>query len=64
MAASILAGIRLSRRRTSTFTHGLSKIENVIVAAIGVIVLVLAYEFGKLSITHLSGKYVASSRLE
>jgi divalent metal cation (Fe/Co/Zn/Cd) transporter len=34
MAVFILAGIRLSRRHTSTFSYGLYKLENVIAAVV------------------------------
>ena len=57
MAAFIIAGIRLSRRHTSTFSDGLYKIENIFATVVGVIVLVLAYEIARLSIKHLSGTY-------
>ena len=58
MAAFILAGIRLSRRHTSTFSFGLYKLENIIAAVVGVIVLVLTYELAKGSITHLNSTYL------
>ena len=58
MGAFIIAGIRLSRRHTSTFSSGLYKIENVIATVVGVILLVLAYELARLSIKHLSGTYM------
>ena len=58
MAAFILAGIRLSRRHTSTFSFGLYKLENIIAAVVGVIVLVLTYELAKVSITHLNSTYL------
>jgi cation diffusion facilitator family transporter len=58
MAAFILAGIRLSRRHTSTFSYGLYKLENVIAAVVGVIVLIVTYELAKVSITHLNRTYL------
>jgi cation diffusion facilitator family transporter len=58
MGAFIIAGIRLSRRHTSTFSYGLYKIENIFATVVGVIVLVLAYELARLSIKHLSGTYM------
>jgi len=58
MAAFILAGIRLSRRHTSTFSYGLYKLENIIAAAVGVIVLIVTYELAKVSITHLNRTYL------
>ena len=57
MGVMIIAGIRLSRKHTSTFSSGLYKVENIIAAVIGVVVLVITYEFAKLSITHLSGNF-------
>ena len=58
MAAFILAGIRLSRRHTSPFSYGLYKLENIIAAVVGVIVLVVTYELAKVSITHLNRTYL------
>ncbi|MEI8082331.1 MAG: cation diffusion facilitator family transporter, partial [Actinomycetes bacterium] len=58
MAAFILVGIGLAPRRTSTFPLGLYKLENIIAATIGVIVLVLAYELALVSIAHLDGTYI------
>lgn len=58
MAVFIIAGIRLSRRHTSTFSFGLYKLENIIAAVVGVIVLIVTYELAKVSITHLSSTYL------
>lgn len=57
MAVLILLGIRLSRRKTKTFTQGLYKLENIIAVIMGAIILVATYEFAKLSITHLDGSF-------
>jgi cation diffusion facilitator family transporter len=58
MGVMVIAGIRLSLRHSKNFPDGLYKVENIIAAVVGVIVLVAAYEFSRLSIKHLSGTFV------
>ena len=58
MGVMVIAGIRLSLRHSKNFPDGLYKVENIFAAVIGVIVLVAAYEFARISIKHLSGTFV------
>ena len=58
MGVFIIAGIRISRRHTSTFSFGLYKIENIIATGVGVIILVLAYELARISVKHLGGTFL------
>ena len=60
MAVFILLGIRLSRRKTKTFTEGLYKLENIIAVIMGAIILVATYELAKISITHLNGSFITN----
>jgi cation diffusion facilitator family transporter len=57
MGVLIVAGIRLSRRHSKDFPDGLYKLENIIACVVGVIILVLTYEIGRISIKHLSGTF-------
>lgn len=47
---AVLAGMKLSERRTKTFPEGLHKLENVIAVLIGVFILIGAFELGEESI--------------
>lgn len=60
MAVLIVTGIRLSGRHTTTFPNGLYKLENLFAAAVGAILLVLAYELVRASIPHLDGTLLFS----
>jgi cation diffusion facilitator family transporter len=51
-AILILLGLRLSRKHTKTFTYGLYKLENIIAAWVGVVIIILAYELARMSIGH------------
>jgi cation diffusion facilitator family transporter len=47
---AVLAGIKLSERRTRSFPEGLHKLENFIAVAIGIFILIGAFELGEESI--------------
>ncbi len=50
---AVLAGMKLSERRTRSFPQGLHKLENVIAASIGMLILVSAWELGKESVQRI-----------
>ena len=50
---AVLIGLRLSERHSETFPFGLYKLENLIAAAIGMLILFGAYELASESIRHL-----------
>ncbi len=50
---AVLIGLRLSERHSETFPFGLYKLENLIAAAIGILILFGAYELASESIRHL-----------
>lgn len=52
-SVAVLAGMRLARHRSRAFPQGLYKVENVIAAGIGVLVLVSAYELGREAVRRL-----------
>ncbi len=57
MGVLILVGIQFSRRRSATFPDGLYKLDNIVAVLVGVIILVLAYEAARLSISQLARDY-------
>jgi cation diffusion facilitator family transporter len=52
-SVAVLVGMRLARRHSRTFPQGLYKIENLTAAAIGILVLVSAWELGREAIDRL-----------
>ena len=54
---AVLAGMRLSERRTGNFPEGLYKLENMVAVSIGVLILISAYELGKESVERLFGPH-------
>lgn len=50
---AVLAGMRLSERRNSSFPQGLHKLENVIAIAIGVLILISSWELAKESLERI-----------
>lgn len=52
-SVAVLAGMRLARRHSRTFPQGLYKIENLTAAAIGILVLVSAWELGREAVDRL-----------
>lgn len=53
VSLAILAGMRFSERHTSSFPQGLHKLENVIAAAIGILILMSAWELAKESLERI-----------
>lgn len=54
-SVAVLVGLRLARRRSSNFPEGLYKIENIVGLAIGILVLVSAYELAGEAFAGLTG---------
>lgn len=52
---AVLAGMRLSERRTSSFPQGLYKLENIVAVSLGALITISAYELAKESIGRLFG---------
>lgn len=52
-SAAVWIGLRLSERHTRTFPFGLYKLENLIAAVIGILILLTAYELASESISKL-----------
>jgi len=52
-SVAVLIGLRLSRRHSRDFPNGLYKLENLVAVAIGVLILVSAYELARESIHKL-----------
>ncbi len=50
---AVLAGLRLSMRKTRVFPSGLYKLENLIATGIGILILISAYELARESIERL-----------
>ena len=51
---AVLIGLKLSRRHSRDFPNGLYKLENLVAVAIGVLILVSAYELARESISKLA----------
>jgi cation diffusion facilitator family transporter len=54
---AVLAGMKLSERRTSSFPQGLYKLENIVAVSLGVLIIISAYELARESIGRMSGPY-------
>jgi cation diffusion facilitator family transporter len=58
---SVLIGLRLSLRRSNNFPMGLYKVENLLTTAIGVLILIGAYDLGREAIERLASGEKATS---
>ena len=52
---AVLAGMRISERRTRSFPQGLYKLENIVAVSLGALITISAYELAKESIGRLLG---------
>ncbi|MBN2168357.1 MAG: cation diffusion facilitator family transporter, partial [Actinobacteria bacterium] len=57
-SAAVLAGLRISDRKTRTFPSGLYKVENLVAVMVGILILFGAYELCREAIGRLSSEPV------